>query len=168
MHIIMPRRLDCPFDLRLRPAVRAHRVQGYDAWHGGGGASWLPRRSKLRGLCNSRTWGRPDAASCARGNWDIQRASGFSANRERAGFRCELSSVAVLDLAFKFLCRRERPRSCALSKLVFQFTANILERGPPRIFHRLGARASLQVLIRTAVWTKALAVFAADNFQRDG
>jgi|SRR5271155_5432646 len=34
MHIIMPRCLDGPFDLRLRPAVRAHRVQGYDAWHG--------------------------------------------------------------------------------------------------------------------------------------
>src|ERR1700694_6348142 len=34
MDIVMPRRLDCPFDLRLWPAVRAHRVQGYDAWHG--------------------------------------------------------------------------------------------------------------------------------------
>src|SRR5580658_5950850 len=34
MHIVVPRRLDCPFDLGLRPAVRAHRVQGYDAWHG--------------------------------------------------------------------------------------------------------------------------------------
>ena len=30
----MPRRLNCAFDLRPRPAVRAHRVQGYDAWHG--------------------------------------------------------------------------------------------------------------------------------------
>src|SRR5271167_407024 len=34
MDIVMPRRLDCPFDLRLGPAIRAHRVQGYDAWHG--------------------------------------------------------------------------------------------------------------------------------------
>src|SRR5580658_3243623 len=34
MHIVMPRRLDCPFDLGLGPAVGAHRVQGYDAWHG--------------------------------------------------------------------------------------------------------------------------------------
>src|SRR5580698_2258556 len=34
MDIVMPRRLDCPFDLRLGPAVRAHRVQGNDAWHG--------------------------------------------------------------------------------------------------------------------------------------
>ena len=30
----LPGRLDCAFDLRFRPAVRAHRVQGYDAWHG--------------------------------------------------------------------------------------------------------------------------------------
>ena len=34
MHIVMPRRLDRPFDLGLGPAVGAHRVQGYDAWHG--------------------------------------------------------------------------------------------------------------------------------------
>ena len=34
MDIVVPCRLDCPFDLGLRPAVRAHRVQGYDAWHG--------------------------------------------------------------------------------------------------------------------------------------
>src|ERR1700736_5855253 len=34
MNIVVPRRLDCPFDLRLRPAIRAHRVQGYGAWHG--------------------------------------------------------------------------------------------------------------------------------------
>src|ERR1700684_2393503 len=34
MDIVVPRRLDCPFDLRFGPAVRTHRVQGYDAWHG--------------------------------------------------------------------------------------------------------------------------------------
>src|SRR5580692_2129554 len=34
MDIVVPRRLDCAFDLRFWPAVRAHRVQGYDAWHG--------------------------------------------------------------------------------------------------------------------------------------
>src|SRR5579872_5115730 len=34
MDIVVPRRLDRPFDFRLGPAVRAHRVQGYDAWHG--------------------------------------------------------------------------------------------------------------------------------------
>src|ERR1700674_3591267 len=34
MDIVMPRRVDCAFDLRLWPTVRAHRVQGYDAWHG--------------------------------------------------------------------------------------------------------------------------------------
>ncbi len=33
-HVIVPRRLDRTFDLRLGPAVRTHRVQGYDAWHG--------------------------------------------------------------------------------------------------------------------------------------
>jgi hypothetical protein len=30
----VPRRLDRTFDLRLGVAVRTHRVQGYDAWHG--------------------------------------------------------------------------------------------------------------------------------------
>src|ERR1700733_4169170 len=34
MDIVMPRRLHSAFDLSLWPAVRAHRVQGYDAWHG--------------------------------------------------------------------------------------------------------------------------------------
>jgi hypothetical protein len=30
----VPRRMDRAFDLGPGPAVRAHRVQGYDAWHG--------------------------------------------------------------------------------------------------------------------------------------
>src|ERR1022692_1459147 len=34
MDVIVPGRLDCAFDLRLGPAIRAHRVQRYDAWHG--------------------------------------------------------------------------------------------------------------------------------------
>jgi hypothetical protein len=31
---VVPRGLNRTFDLRLRRPVRAHRVQGYDAWHG--------------------------------------------------------------------------------------------------------------------------------------
>ena len=32
-NVVVPRRLDRTFDLRLRPAVRTHRVQSYDARH---------------------------------------------------------------------------------------------------------------------------------------
>ena len=32
---MVPGRLNCTFNLRFRGPVRAHRVQRYDAWHGG-------------------------------------------------------------------------------------------------------------------------------------
>ena len=86
--VVVPRRLNRAFDLRLRRPVGTHRVQGYDAWHGVVGLAGFLRRPELRGPYSTRTSGRHDAASCARGNWDTRRANGLSRHRGRGGCWC--------------------------------------------------------------------------------
>jgi len=98
MDIVVPRRLNCAFDFRLRLPVRTHRVQGYDAWHGGGGLAGFLNIQYFAAFVIAAL-GQADAASCAHGSWTFRQGMSLERIMERAGFRCVLWSVAVLDLA---------------------------------------------------------------------
>src|SRR5437868_4008591 len=103
-------------------------------------ATWI-RLPLLRAPYSNRTWGRHDAAFCARGNSDTRRASARSGNHGRAAWMCALWSVAVLDWALltsEFYFGRDA--ACHVS---LQLLLDLVQRCPARIRHRRSAITEL-------------------------
>src|SRR5580704_16730787 len=111
----MPRRLNCTFDLRLWPAVRAHRVQGYDAWHGVAAlAGFLDVQNFATFVVAALGAGpmRHLAFMAIRTFGECVALKGvMGAPASGAGFR--VSPFWIRHLV-SFFYRRERPRPCAL------------------------------------------------------
>src|ERR1700690_534853 len=114
MNIVVPRRVDCALDLRFGPAIRAHRVQGYDAWHG---------VAALAGFLNVQNFAAFVIAALGAGTVRHLALVAVRTFRECMAFERVMGAPASgacfgvspfwiwhLD---SFQCRRERPRSCS-------------------------------------------------------
>jgi len=111
----MPCRLDRAFDLRLRPAVRAHRVQGYDAWHGAAALAGFLDFQNFAAFVVAALGASPMrhlalvAIRTFRECMTLERIMGAPASGARFG----VSPFWIWHLDSFGLMWRERPRSCA-------------------------------------------------------
>src|SRR5579864_4159108 len=116
MDIVMPRCLDCPFDLRLWPAVRTHRVQGYDAWHEVAALAGFLDVQNFAAFVVAAFGTRAVRHLALVTVWALRECMALerimSAPISGACFRVSPFWIWHLN---SFLCRRERPRSCAFS-----------------------------------------------------